>query len=208
MNNSPKSKVESPKSNDKNPKNRYGKLLSVITLLIMLTLLCLAARHLETQRKALQADLAILQQQLTDLEADLAKNRALLDEAARRLKTDAELLEKLRQWLDTWQASAFEVTAYAPFDSPNPGLCHDGNPNITAAGTRPAPGTIAVDSRYIPYGILLWVEGYGWGRALDTGSAIRRAPQRLDLFFQTRSGALNWGRRTVRVILPREGMSI
>ena len=177
-------------------------------MLIMLVSLCLAAWTLETQRKALQADLAILQQQLTDLEAELAKNRALLDEAARRLKTDAELLKQLRQWLDTWQASAFEVTAYAPFDSPKPGLCHDGNPGVTAAGTRPAPGTIAVDPRHIPYGTPLWVEGYGWGRALDTGAAMRSVPRRLDLFFQTRSAALAWGRRTVRVILPREGVSI
>ena len=207
MNDSQMSKVKSRKSNDKTPKYRNGKRVFGIVMLIMLVSMCLAAWTLETQRKALQADLAILQRQLTDLEADLVKNRALLDEAARRLRTDAELLEQLRQWLDTWQIEAYEATAYAPFDSPIYGLCHDGNPGITAAGTIPKPGTIAVDPRHIPYGTPLWVEGYGWGLALDTGAAIRSAPQRLDLYFHTRKAALAWGRRTVRVVLPRKGVS-
>ncbi|RJX27169.1 MAG: hypothetical protein C4554_04760 [Dethiobacter sp.] len=177
--------------------------LLTITMLLLLVFNCIAARHLETQRRALQAELTILQQQLTDLEVELVKNRALLDEAARRLATDALLLEQLRQWLDTWQVSAFEATAYAPFDAPPRGLCHDGNPSITATGTRPGPGTIAVDPRYIPFGTPLWVEGYGWGRALDTGAAMRAAANRLDLFFATRAAALAWGRRTVLVVLPR-----
>ena len=170
-------------------------------MIIFLVLTCLAALQLELQRRALQAELATLQQQLTALEADLAKNRALLDEAARRQATNARLLEQLRQWLDTWQVSVFEVTGYAPFDSQR-GLCHDGDPRITASGTYPGTGTIAVNPRAIPYGTPLWVEGYGWGRALDTGAAMRAAPKRLDLFFETREAALAWGRRSVRVVLP------
>jgi 3D (Asp-Asp-Asp) domain-containing protein len=43
----------------------------------------------------------------------------------------------------------------------------------TAAGTRAGPHTIAVDPRVIRLGTRLYVSGYGWGKALDTGSAIR-----------------------------------
>ena len=178
------------------------KILS-ITMILFLVFTCLAARQLELQRRALQAELISLQQQLKALEADLAHNRALLDEAARRQATDARLLEQLRQWLDTWQVSAFEATGYAPFDSQR-GFCHDGDPRITASGNYPGTGTIAVDPRAIPYGTPLWVEGYGWGRALDTGAAMRAAPKRLDLFFETRNDALAWGRRIVRVVMPRQ----
>jgi 3D (Asp-Asp-Asp) domain-containing protein len=41
--------------------------------------------------------------------------------------------------------------------------------NKTATGTWPKVGTIAVDPEVIPMGTRLYVEGYGWGIAADTG---------------------------------------
>ncbi len=180
--------------------------------IIFLALTCLlmisTQAYLERQRTELAKEMQALHQALEVQAQKQDLSRQLLQEVIRLRSENEELHRRLRQWLDTWQVDSYEATAYAPFDATPGSLCHDGNPNITAAGTRPAPGTIAVDPRHIPYGTPLWVEGYGWGRALDTGAAMRSAPRRLDLFFQTRSAALAWGRRTVRVVLPREGVSI
>ncbi len=67
----------------------------------------------------------------------------------------------------------------------------------TASGKHPEVGMIAVDPSIIPMGSRLYVEGYGFGRAADTGGSIRG--NRLDLFMEERSQCLNWGRRSVKV---------
>lgn len=43
----------------------------------------------------------------------------------------------------------------------------------TASGTSVHWGSIAVDPRLIPMGSKIFVPGYGYGRAEDTGSAIK-----------------------------------
>ena len=60
-------------------------------------------------------------------------------------------------------------------------------------------GSIAVDPRFIPLGSVLYVEGYGYGIAMDTGFAIRG--RHIDLFFHSRKEALKWGKKIVRVCL-------
>lgn len=67
----------------------------------------------------------------------------------------------------------------------------------TATGKKPAVGMVAVDPSVIPLGTRLYVEGYGYAVASDTGGSIRG--DRLDLFMEERSQCLSWGRRTVKV---------
>ncbi len=69
----------------------------------------------------------------------------------------------------------------------------------TATGTRPAYGTIAVDPRVIPLGTRMYIPGYGYGVARDTGGAIKG--NRIDVFFETRSEAIRWGRRSVTIYI-------
>lgn len=90
----------------------------------------------------------------------------------------------------------FIATAYTPDPRENGGY------NGTAMGTKLVRGVVAVDPKVIPLGTVLWVEGYGVCRAEDTGGAIKG--KRLDLLFETKKEAYNWGRRKVRVaILPK-----
>lgn len=72
---------------------------------------------------------------------------------------------------------------------------HTGNRTFT--GVYPRIGTIAVDPRVIPLGTRLWVEGYGYGIAQDTGGVIKG--NIIDLFMDTKSECLKWGRRKVKV---------
>jgi 3D (Asp-Asp-Asp) domain-containing protein len=67
----------------------------------------------------------------------------------------------------------------------------------TASGAPPRYGVMAVDTSVIPFGTRVYVDGYGYAVALDRGSDIKG--NRIDLFFETESEALRWGRRTVKV---------
>jgi|LFRM01.1.fsa_nt_gb uncharacterized protein YabE (DUF348 family) len=67
----------------------------------------------------------------------------------------------------------------------------------TYSGTKPGPGTIAVDPRVIPLGTRLYVDGYGYGVARDVGSAI--VGNKIDVFLESEAAARRWGRRMVNV---------
>ena len=74
----------------------------------------------------------------------------------------------------------------------------------TATGRSPVrnPGgmsTIAVDPSFIPLGSKVYVEGYGYAIAADTGGAIKG--NRVDLFFNTEAEASNWGVRNLDVYI-------
>jgi 3D (Asp-Asp-Asp) domain-containing protein/LysM repeat protein len=56
---------------------------------------------------------------------------------------------------------------------------------------------IAVDPSVIPLGSEVYVEGYGYATAADTGGAING--NKIDLHMPTKEEALNWGNRTVNV---------
>ncbi len=95
------------------------------------------------------------------------------------------------------------ATAYdAGFQSTgkNPGDPYYG---ITRSGTRVRPGVVAVDPRVIPLGSTLYVESqgrsasYGISHAEDTGGAIKG--DRIDLYYESRSDALRFGRQPVKV---------
>lgn len=80
---------------------------------------------------------------------------------------------------------------------------------MTASGIRIIPGTgikvIAVDPKIIPLGSKVYVEGlygawdYGYATASDTGSAIK--DYKIDLYMDTHSEALTWGRKKVNVYI-------
>jgi len=67
----------------------------------------------------------------------------------------------------------------------------------THTGIAPRVGVAAVDPSVIPLGSKLYVDGYGYCQAADIGSKIKG--NRIDVFLDTRSQALKWGRRNVKV---------
>lgn len=77
---------------------------------------------------------------------------------------------------------------------------------ITASGTVAKRNTgsyssVAVDPRVIPLGTKLYVEGYGYAIAEDTGGAIKG--NSIDLFYNSSSEADNWGVRWVNVYVVK-----
>lgn len=79
----------------------------------------------------------------------------------------------------------FEATAYALTGS------------RTAVGARTRRGIVAVDPKVIPLGTHMFIKGYGYAVAADTGGAIKG--RRVDLFFESNRDALKWGRRPVDI---------
>lgn len=82
------------------------------------------------------------------------------------------------------------ATAYSPGDGFTPGT-------ITASGLPAGRGVVAVDPDVIPLGTRLYITGYGFAVAGDTGSAIKG--YRIDLGMNTVEEARQWGRREVVV---------
>lgn len=62
------------------------------------------------------------------------------------------------------------------------------NPNVKV---------VAVDPSVIPLGSKVWVEGYGYAVAGDTGGAIKG--KKVDLFIPSKSKAYDFGRKKVRI---------
>lgn len=74
---------------------------------------------------------------------------------------------------------------------------HTGNQTYT--GTWPKVGTLAVDPSVIPLGSLIYVDGYGLGRAEDTGYGINGT--NIDLFMETYNQCINWGMQQRKVYI-------
>jgi len=82
-----------------------------------------------------------------------------------------------------------EATAYTPFDA--------GVIGITANGNPMRRGLVAVDTRVIPFGTRMYIEGYGYAIADDRGGAIQG--NKIDLAMDTLEEAFQFGRRPVVV---------
>jgi 3D (Asp-Asp-Asp) domain-containing protein len=92
-----------------------------------------------------------------------------------------------------------DATAYYP----GPNNYGGGVGPRTAIGLLAQRGVVAVDPSVIPLGSRVFVEGYGYAIAGDTGGAIQG--MRIDLCYNSYDEAMSFGHRTVKVyILDRK----
>lgn len=90
-----------------------------------------------------------------------------------------------------------EATAYGPDCAGCSGISAGGH-NLKA---NPNMKLIAVDPRVIPLGSKVWVEGYGYAIAGDTGGAIKG--HRIDVLYPSEAKASSWGRKRVKIRVLR-----
>ncbi len=68
---------------------------------------------------------------------------------------------------------------------------------FTSRGVQTRMGVIAVDPSIIPYGSKIYIPGFGWGTALDTGGAI--VGRNIDIWMPTYGQCMQWGVREIMV---------
>lgn len=85
-------------------------------------------------------------------------------------------------------------TAYSPTFAET-----DGDPWTTASGLESGFGVIAVDPKVIPIGSLVYVDGYGYAVAGDTGGAIKG--DKIDVFFYSTRDSVKWGVKKVKIYI-------
>lgn len=81
------------------------------------------------------------------------------------------------------------ASAYSRFDA--------GNSSYTCRGNLLRKGLVAVDPNVIPLGTRLYIPGYGYAVADDTGGAIRG--NNIDLAFDSHAEAIQFGRQRITV---------
>ena len=114
-------------------------------------------------------------------------------ETTQVVENSAEIVENVKIEVETTEKAYTEkemiITAYCPCAK----CCGETN-GITASGTKAKQGrTVAVDPRYIPYGTEIIIDGQTY-IAEDCGGAIKG--ERLDIYFDSHSEALNFGKQT------------
>jgi 3D (Asp-Asp-Asp) domain-containing protein len=67
----------------------------------------------------------------------------------------------------------------------------------TASGRMAHHGTIAADTNRYPFGTIMHVPGYGYGRVEDRGGGIRG--DHIDIYFPSHKQALLWGKKQLTV---------
>ncbi|HOK10573.1 MAG TPA: 3D domain-containing protein [Candidatus Hydrogenedens sp.] len=98
---------------------------------------------------------------------------------------------KCCNWKRSWLRFGRPVVAHGP---------NRGKPKkvgMTASGVKAKKGTISADTSRFPFGTVMYIPGYGYGRVEDRGSSTQG--DRIDLFFKKHKDAIRWGKQTKEV---------
>jgi 3D (Asp-Asp-Asp) domain-containing protein len=120
------------------------------------------------------------------------KNAKVLEGTAQKTK-----MYPLSRRMRVAKTLTLEATAYYPGPENN----WPYSTGSTASGMKAGYGIAAVDPKRIKLKTPLYIEGYGYALAGDTGSAIKG--DRIDLCYDTYDEAQQFGRKKVKVYLLR-----
>ena len=99
------------------------------------------------------------------------------------------MVETSRGFVRYRSSGTYEASAYT--------LAEGSGTGLTSTGVVPYHGVVAVDPDVIPYGTRMYIPGYGFAVAADSGGAING--NTIDLYMDDYGDAMDWGRRDVTV---------
>lgn len=184
-------------------------------IVILVTVLCMTTMWLgwaigtsnqyDANLKQASLDKMKYNNTIANLTAKFGTERRVLNRIIANLK-DENRLEKVKTSRgDLDRKQVFTITAYSPYDNQS-GIECDGNPNDTATGTKPKPGTIAVDPKVIPYGsaiVVIYDDGtIELGKAEDCGGWVKG--NHIDVFRRTYEEASKFGCKKAVVMWYKE----
>lgn len=176
----------------KNDNYEVIALLCIYTLVFGIICIALSLQLMKTKDALISArkQLAVVAENLdletrksNELASELDATTKSLDEANRMISalknTEYELI----------YIGEFKLTHYCTETYKH--ICGTGD-GTTSTGTQVTAGrTIAVDPKVIPYNTHVYIEGYGWRVAEDTGGIIK--DKHIDIAVETHSMALSLG---------------
>ncbi len=139
-----------------------------------------------------------LQHTVQDKDSEIKQTSQQLQDAEHKLE-QAGISFSSRDDSVTARTVTVKATAYSADPAENGGT-YQGKV-LTKTGysltDNPNAKVIAVDPDIIPLGSSVWVEGYGFAKAIDTGSAIQG--NHIDIFMNDKERMNQWGVRNVQV---------
>ncbi|MGI5839303.1 MAG: 3D domain-containing protein [bacterium] len=157
---------------------------------LVLMVLCIVAAILSAEVHLA----AQYRRQMRGLEA----TQQMINELRRENET---LRQRMQDWLNEWDVTMAEVTAYAPLDpEAEAGMCYAGNPRITASGALVQPGITAAAGPDVPFGTKVWVAG-AMREVQDRGGRIGNG--NIDICVATREEAFRIGRQRAVAVFRR-----
>jgi len=164
------------------------KIIPILLLLSLIAFICTGTVYIKQER--------------TEETAKQEASEKLIKELQQKQEENSAYIKEIREFMQKLNVGEFTATSYAP---------SAGGINIwkplnasrsyvprTSTGSIPCREIFATDPNIIPLGSKMWVEGYGYGVAGDTGGAI--IGNRVDVFAETYTEAMEWGKRSMRVI--------
>ena len=180
-----------------------NRLTQILILLACIILLISAGSfiHIQAKLAVVEQKKEQLQKQINLHEEYLKTTEQLLEEVQDLRDENAELREQMENWLNEWEVEEMTVTAYAPLcDTAVEGFSYQGDPRITASGTKVVPGVTVAAGEDLPFGTEVWIEDLGWRKVQDRGGVITRG--RLDVAVRSRAEAFRFGRQELKVVIP------
>ena len=160
----------------------FQLIIPIIISLVIMSLTIILVYH--------RNDTVSDEQNTPKIERNIESN----EDTTPKITSEKKALEPVTEPVPMWVSlGEFKLSAYCGENYHH--ICNDGDATTTSTGTRPvANHTVAVDPKKIPYGSILRI-GDTVYVAEDCGGSIKG--NRIDIFFDSHSEAVNYGRRTV-----------
>ncbi|WP_051316995.1 3D domain-containing protein [Ectobacillus panaciterrae] len=162
-------------------------------------------QELEQKTEQMQTSMQQKDVELQQKDAELQQTKQQLQDTEHRMAESGVDLPSRSNEAAAGRTVYVKATAYSADPAENGGT-YNGEV-LTKTGfsltDNPNAKVIAVDPNVIPIGSTVWVEGYGYAKALDTGSAIQG--NRIDVFINDKEKMHDWGVRNIQVRILTEG---